>query len=487
MQRDRDRLREKLGAFGISESAKDWVIKTLDPAVTLSTEGIPDSNACSVMRPESTVQYTISTPAAMPTPTWDCYIVLTPGNANAGIYAYGPAGTDFGATTLPPSCGFGVIPIEACTDLPGATMWLPVDPNNNYPTSPSRAYLSIRAPSSNPLTFRHVYKSATIDLIAPAVANQGDVFAAQYPPDFRTHGVPYAGASVSNSTGYNLVYTENRCALPVREEDLTLSVRNPYVGLAKDGVYMPLKHPGPTFDFADVAYRGGTGHANSINILGGGGLASASISPFLPYGIQLPMSFHVANNDTGGLTGFENPFINQIWSQATTGYDTGYDNTNVGVIIFRGLSAGGGGGGFGASILLKIKVGLEACPRPTTASRVYQQPPHPYEPRAIEAYYALVSEMASAYPSSYNALGALLPVLSGLAGRLLPALSTGASAFMREIMGAPRREARPKIIEREVVKTVKLPARSSSVRSVRSTQSRPGATKSALKTRRKKR
>jgi len=458
-------------------------MKTLDPAVTLSTKGIPDSNACAVMRPESTIQFTISTPT-VPTPTWDCMIIMPPGNLNAAIYAYGPGGTDFSASATPANCGTGVIQLENYADLPNSTVWFVTDiqGGGGYPATPTTALFATRAPQSNPLTFRHIYKSVTIDLIAPAVANQGDVFAAQYAPEMRRRGRPNAIAQ----SVFDVVYMVNECALPMNEEDLTLSVRNPYVGLAKDGVYMPVKHPGPIFDFADISYHGGAGTCHGVNT-SAGGLAIGSIIPYKGYGVQYPMAFVVANNDTSGQTGHESPWINSVWGGPNVGFDTGYDNTNVGVFIFRGLAAGGGGGGFGASLLLKLKVGLEVCPRPTTASRVYSLPPHVYEPRAIEAYYALASEMASAYPSSFNALGALMPVLSSIASRLLPALSSGASAFMREFAGTPQREARPKIVEREVVKTVRLPARSSSARSVKSTGSRTKAPKSALKPRRKKR
>jgi len=483
--RDRDRLRERLGAFGISESAKDWVVKTLDPAATMSTKGVPDSSACSVMRPEYTLQFTINTPS-IPTSTWDCYIIFIPGNVNAALYAYGPGGTDFSASTTPANCGFGWMPLENFVDLPGATKWTLANSDGAAPyTTNMYGLFGIRAPASNPLTFRHVYKSATIDLIAPAVANQGDVFVGQYPPDFRRTGRAIAVEKV-NATGDNLVYLVDECALPMNEEDLSLSSRSPYVGLAKDGVYIPLKHPGPTMSFADVAYSGGAGTCHAVN----GNTGSMAIGTMVlanGFGVQFPRSFVVVNNDTGGSTGSETPWINNVWANESMGYDTGYDNTNVGVAIFRGLSAGGGGGGFGASLLLKLKVGLEVCPRPTTAARVYALPPHVYEPRAIEAYYALAAEMAAAYPSSYNALGMLMPLLSGVAARIVPALTAGASAFMREFGGPPPREARPKIVEREVVKTVRLPQRSASIRSTKSTRSRPGSVKSVLKTRRKRR
>lgn len=474
MLRDRDRLRERLGAFGISDSAKDWVIKSLDPAAVMSTKGIPDMNACAVMRPEYTVQYTIPTPGGLPSPTWDCYIIMPPGNATTLLYAYGPGGTDFGVTSMPPNCGTGSIALEGYEDQPGFSRWILTPLLGGGVVGPqTEDQFAIRTPLSNPLTFRHIYKSTTIDLIAPAVANQGDVFGAQYAPEFRRAKRPTVSPVVStNGSGQNLIYLANECALPTTESDLTLSSRNPYVGLAKDGLYMPLKHPGPQFDYADIAYHGGGGtYAGVPGPLGTVQPADASL-------VQFPQAFYVANNDSGGSTGREYPWVNTAWSNQYIGFDTGYDNTNVGVVIFRGLAAGGGGGGLGASLLVKMKVGLEVCPRPTTASRIYALPPHVYEPRALEAYYAVASEMAAAYPSSYNALGAILPVLSSIASRLFPALSSGTSVFLREMMGdAPQRAARPKITEREVVKTVRIPARSSSVRSVKSALSRKSATK----------
>jgi hypothetical protein len=77
---------------------------------------------------------------------------------------------------------------------------------------------------------------------------------------------------------------------------------------------------------------------------------------------------------TGGITGVE-PVV----------LDTGYDNMMVGVVIFRNLAGGGGSGGpsFAASLQVKVLVGLEIVPRPTSVDRVFQKPCEQYNPRAL--------------------------------------------------------------------------------------------------------
>jgi hypothetical protein len=86
-------------------------------------------------------------------------------------------------------------------------------------------------------------------------------------------------------------------------------------------------------------------------------------------------------------------------------FDTGYDNMNIGVVIFRGLTGGGGGGGVGvASIQVKCIAGLEIAPNPAAADRVFAEPAAAYDPAAMAAYYKIVMELKDSYPGDYNSL-----------------------------------------------------------------------------------
>jgi hypothetical protein len=454
-------IRDKLGANGLSVGARDWVVKALDPSCTLKSPGIPDANACSVMRPDYTVQVTIPAPAVA-TATWDCIMFVPPGNVSSLMWAAGPAGTDFSSPSAPAGGVYGYVPLENFTDYAGSTQWAVLDTSAPPPYPPiGEINLSSRGPSSVPLTFRHQYKSVTVELIAAAVNNQGDVYAAQYPTDVRLVKRPYVTSVASTSTGSILVALRNEVALPFNERDLTLSSRNPYVAKAVDGVYMPLRLMGPSQPFADVAYAGGTGN----------GYAAGVVFPIYDRSVQHTQQFWVVQNDTGGQVG--QPWINTMHSAMTMTCDTGYDNTASGVIIWRGLSAGGGGSGFGASLMVKVIAGLEVCPRPTTADRIYAQPAAPYEPRALEAYYGIMGQLAPAYPARFNSLGAILPVISTALSQLWPAIRAGGAAFLKQVTGEERAAERvPFDAPRRTVAVKPTPRRATSVASRVSTKPR---------------
>lgn len=444
----RAQIDEKLKSFGLTPSGREFVVKALDPASVGPGPGIPDTSACSVLRPEYTVQFTIP-PPSVSTANWDLMCVFPPGDTVACIYAFGPAGTDFSQST-PTGGGTGWVPLQPSIDVPSffdITTLASGAPVGN-------AQRSVRSPASAAYTFRHMYKSVTAELVAAAVADQGDVYAAQYPLEMYEPSL--LGLPVNSlSTGKPLMVQQNCVRIPFNEADLTLSARAPYVGRARDGVYMPLRLVGPQQEFAKLATAG----------VGFDNVASCTITKVTnSQNLGIPQVLNFIPDNAG------DAFIGSVRGNMNFQYDTGYDNTSVGVIIWRGLAATSGGGGFGASVMLKIIDGQEICPRPTAADRVYLKPALKYEPLAMQAYYAIMSEMACAYPARYNALGALLPLLSSVASRLLPAIASGGRTFLREMLGEERAAER---------KPVNAPKRSTSILSRAS--SKPG-----LKTSRRK-
>lgn len=421
----RAQIESKLASYGLTPSGREFVIKALDPACVGMSPGIPDTSACSVLRPEYTVQYTIATPSVA-TPTWDLMVVLPPGDVNSVIFAYGPGGTDFNAAGVPAGGGVGWVPLQQSNDVSGTSLWTAL-PSGAPNSTVQRA---VRLPSSGALSFRHTFKSVTAELVAPAVADQGDVFAAQYP--FDSYGKSILGLPVPSTTMSVPLIAESRSVkIPFNESDLTLSARNPFVGRARDGVYMPLKLIGPEQSFCALS-DSTAGYDNESN---------APIVRQVAIGVSIPqtVSFDSKDNGSGTPTGF----INTIWSSPSAQHDTGYDNTSVGVIFWRGLAAGGGGS-FGASVMLKVIAGHEICPKPSAFDRVYLKAPVRYEPLALQAYYALMSDMAPAYPARYNALGALLPLLASFASRLMPSVYAGGRTFLRELVGEEKAAEKPK-------------------------------------------
>jgi hypothetical protein len=404
----RSSILSRLSGYGLSSEGRDFVMKALNPAEAGVSPGIPDSSACPVLRPEYTVQYSIPTPVVS-TSTWDCLILIPPGDVNAVIYAYGPSGTDFSASTVPPGGGIGTVPLQPSIDVAGSTTW-----NTFVPIGLTN--LSLRVPNSGALAFRHTYKSVTAELIAAAVNDQGDVYAAQYSPD-QFSQCSQALLATSTVTGNQLVVGRTCVRVPFTEADLTLSSRAPYVGKAKDGVYMPLHLTGPT-----QAYATGAPVASGYSSTG-------SIFPYQPGSVQLPQAMYFSNVDTGDYTNF--PFINNWTVEGFPQYDTGYDNTAIGVVIFRGIAASSGGG-FGSTIMLKICDGQEVCPKPTQFNRVFLKDPMRYEPLALQAYYAVMCSVGHAYPAKYNLFGLLGPMILRAMSILGPMVAPYIPGFLKK-------------------------------------------------------
>jgi len=119
--------REKLARHGLSEEARNWVIKALDPACALESSGIPDASNCNVMRPEFTVTTTISPPSGFAAAAWDCMLVFPPGNVVAAQYVIGPAGTNF-ADSAAPNTTAGNITLQYSADVGGSSIWSALAP-----------------------------------------------------------------------------------------------------------------------------------------------------------------------------------------------------------------------------------------------------------------------------------------------------------------------------------------------------------------------
>jgi len=418
-------VQEKMKRYGLSDASRSWVLKALDPAAVGSASGIPDSSACCVMRPEYTVQASIPTPPGTTTSTWDCYMYVPPGDVNALVWAAAPSPADFSSLGAPLNAAFGNIQLQPDVNIPGPN-FITVSSSGSLAYQQSGMY----SPATLPATFRTQFRSVTVELSAPAVADQGDVYAAQYPLEIRSSILTLTPLLLAPS-GFPYCYIADAVPLPMFETDLTLSSRMPYVGRARDGVYMPIRLMGPSQPFADTSYDGGVGQWKT-----GPGFAAL---PIVSANIPIPRALIPIQSDSGSPS--QESWVSTGIRGVVLGlasFDTGYDNSGVGVIIWRGLSASSVGGGLpGATLMVKVVVGLEVCPRPTTPDRIYMKPPAIYDPRAIEVYYAVMSEMAPCYPARYNSLALLLPVISRVLSVLGGPLLAAGKAVVSEFFPKP--------------------------------------------------
>jgi len=412
-------VEKRLEKFGVGGLGRDFVVKALDPACTLSSPGIPDPNAVDVVRPEYRVQATISSPPGAS--TWDLYMWSPPGDLTAMCWAAAPGpNVDFSTVTAPLGALTGQIALSTTDVLSTGQVQL----MSILPTmSPFAAGVyTVVAPSSKAWSFRHTYKSITAELVAADINNQGTIYAAQYPWQPISHAMTVISAAPIPP---NLCVAASEVTwLPFNEADMTLSAPECYIGPAKKGVYMPHRMTGPSQSYARVTEQ--TPLMAGLTDPGSIGLGALCLSPTYDYmTMQWPKVPIVCRNDTGAPVGI--PWVNAAVNSNSLPVitNTGFDNMNCGVQIWRGLAGGGGGGGFAASVQVKLLVGLEIMPRPTSIDRVFCKAACAYDPRALEAYYAIALELDDAYPASYNALGLILPLLANIAKRLWPTIKSG--------------------------------------------------------------
>lgn len=417
-------VERKLERYGLTSSGRDWVLKALNPASERTCSGIPDQSTTRVLRPEFRAEQIVS-PNVAATSTWDLYIFSTPGDVNAVYWASAPSPADFTAVTIPYGAEFGRIQLQDCVPTDNiVTVNLALTP-------PVLSDVISTTPVSRPLSFRHMYKSLTAHLLAPAVANQGAVYCAQFPPRFSTTST--AITTEEYTTGPVAWVVPRPVRLPLSEGELMLMSPDAYTGPAKDGFYVPLHCAGPSQPYPDpvIPTAWSLGPATAYGMFP---YAVTSSAPSLGSFSHAPQLVRDGVESWPSIAARPKIVSGVGVVPHFTGWDSQYDNTNIGVAIFRGLAASSATVP-GASVQLKALVGLEIVPRPLAPDRVFAKPAAVYDPRAMEVYYTILHELHQAYPASYNALGALLPVISTLLARLAPHLLPAALGAGAQLAG----------------------------------------------------
>jgi len=405
-----------LAKLGIDEPGRGWILRALHPASEKKSAGLPDASAAYVLRPDFRLTTTIQAPPGAS--QWDCLIWTVPGDVNCLRWAAGPSPVDFSNGAVPgtgSTVTFGSVACQA---------------NINQLTQPYQvqlggsSYSAITAfPAMQPAAFRHQFMSVTATLIASAVSDQGQVYAGQLPPFITDAGLMQPTGYDSgirnpdSGSGANYPQLARLFTTVLPADEVSLSRMNPdyYQSDAREGVYMPLRLAGPSQPFVRCS-------AGSVITTDTGGGYLATTDAISPIGAILsptlgllqanpslvPWPYRATREQVGSApAGFANPLL----------LDSGFDNVNTGVIIFRGLS-GTSGGGFAASIQLKVISGLEIAPVPPQGDGVFVEPPAPYQPKALEAYYKLALELKGAYPARFNSLETILDAIGDVASKV---------------------------------------------------------------------
>jgi hypothetical protein len=414
-------IHEDLARFGVSGPGRDWVLRALHPASEKKSPGLPDQSSAFVLRPDYRIVSTISPPAGAG--QWDCMMFTLPGDCNAVHFVTAPSPADFTLPSPPLGSEAGVIYLQSTTYSSSTALYV-----TQYGPAEDQSVTSL--PNLTPAAMRHQFKSITVELIAAAVSDQGQVYAGQFAPivrDCGMFGLGYnSGIQIPGTDPaqyYNVIGRLFTGVLPADEQSLSRMNPDYYQAPAREGVYMPLRLSGPTQEFV----RCTTGAA-ATRWDGTGGFLSQT--PYAaPVGAVFMPTVDLAATatSTGGQINNAWPFLllansmlrpdGSTISYGNAALDTGYDALNCGVVFFRGLQ-GGGGGGFGASLQVKTIVGLECLPIPSVGSAVFTEPPAPFEPRAIEAYYRLCLKLKGVYPARFNSWEDIWDAIKDVAGQV---------------------------------------------------------------------
>lgn len=429
MDQARSRVSEALSELqrrGVSGPAANWVVRALHPpADHLPPVHVPDDS----FRPGVAITYrpshTVSAPPGLADgESWDLCVVTLPGDVNAAYFLAGPSGTDFSVDTGDgPGRMLGVLTNVSST-LTGTA--------SAVTTGGNVQLYSTYGPSTGIYAFRHTFCSITAYMTASSLYDGGTVTAAQLTaPLLEGNGVLRQAASPT----YFPIASLRSFEVPLTETEMLAMVPGTRVAPSKEGVYMPLRLHGPTQPFARRSATMSSIYTSvGLNPHFVVGVDKQDVSPTVPETAGSVASL-LAYRDEGGV-GWPK------WFSALTMYgasgltpcisssqDTGFDSVNSSVMIFRGLHPL-------ATITLKMYVGLECIPLPSSPLRSMVAVPPPPSPAALDIYYRIVQSMPPVYPSRDNGLGLLVPKLLSALRFLLPIVAPHVVAAAKDVVGA---------------------------------------------------
>lgn len=271
--------------------------------------------------------------------------------------------------------------------------------------------------------YRMTHVSATCELDAPALSNQGSVTAAQYPLIYYEFNPSFVLAAGADAGKLALGVHVRHMANAVNELDREALAAKPYSysGLAKDGVYQVLKLD-PDAEWVrmrDLCMHTAQGaptpsSTGVILPLAGGGVGTNEVFPW--YGGNYPAADRFISASvnpataTFGLTGSINPKMSQ---------------PNFGRIAFWNLAVTAG-------ITVRVRWGVEFLVHPTSALAPSTRACAPRDEVALAAYSRIVDELPDAFPGCYNSWDDLGKMLRIVWNKISPGVGLAAKG-----MGGP--------------------------------------------------
>lgn len=456
-------LDAEIRKYDLSPGASAWLSKVLYPPGPGTAVSFPDGAYTPSVRADYRPSTVVEAPAGLaPEDTWDCCIVLLPGNNNAAVIQSGLSGVVNFQT------GTGVVSSWLRNVDVGATLAVPVGSRTNAGVATTISW-NTTVSSSRPTAFRSTYKSLTVHMTASSLYDGGSVTAAQIPIDWHHSSAMF----LAQRNSLNSVALAAWGALPLSESQIRQLAPASHVGEARTGVYMPLRLKGPVQPFVSAIPCGGqsywpTGSTNEYVSLP---MPSAT-SLYMPVAAYASTGFAQADGWTATLSSLGTGGGSGVINDPLAVDDTNYDNFNTGVVIFRGLSPL-------ATLTVQVYQGIEMVVSPNSPLVSFSRSPDPRDDKAIAAYSQAVSRLGYVYPAKYNFLASALPlIVSALrlaAPYVLPALRTAATTLIpmaasaalsavkrdaapprRAIVASPDTSARPRSASAASARTVRV-------------------------------
>lgn len=267
-------------------------------------------------------------------------------------------------------------------------------------------------------TFRMLYCGVTIDLDASGLIDVGSVVAGQFPLETQVYN--FSRYQTPNlAVGCHVIeagWTSNFPGKAISQ------LPGAYMGLAKHGVYMPIKiDPGarwvPSASVMKVLPAGPNHQVGPVLA----NLAEINLPNVAPTdGQAFPFYGDALIGSTGGAVPVSG--YSDATGRVAGDVFIGLQQTNMGHIVFYNMNPA-------ASLTVKVKWGVEMRVEPTSILAPAMTPSACHDALALEAYSDIAGSLPWAYPSEYNANGKILDMIRKAWNVLRPALSAGLSVI----------------------------------------------------------
>lgn len=372
--------------------------------------GIPDENSTPTAHIGFNHRFLIARPSGLPVDeVWAADIILTPDPICFGSF-----------TTTYEDVNDDLMLKQYWVTDTGQTRFMNPQIEGFDPTlSPYINYLAMRPHwNRNVRGCRPTYYSATIEVDAPTLKDQGMLAACQY----QINPWEFGGGSYNDTGNGWTRFARPTSVIPFAQFSTyseMMERSSSYSGKAKDGAYLPIKLTKRSLEFtntnASILYH------SDWDTFGGG--QSPPQGAYISEGATL-LNLSSVNHICNPLVPVPDIcFLNNSIAQGGAGMPRLTDQ--IGHVCLRGLSDQ-------ASVYVTIRSGFQVECAPGSVYLPLMKIPDRADPTAVTAYFAISRELADAYPAEYNSLGLLLPVIADVAAAVLPAALPLLGAAWRE-------------------------------------------------------